>query len=195
MLIKQDNIVLMNSINYKNFIKVPLCLQETPYTCGVACVQSLLAGYGVIYHQDTLAEMLKQKPIYGTDFRNIIHLMELLGFQASFHTEMDISHLKEYINSGITPLLIIQAYKEDEIDYIYDWKNSHYVIACGYDEDRIIFMDPWQLGNYTFIPNNELTKRWHSIDQSGTHYHYAGLIISHEHLPLIYNPCAIKYMT
>lgn len=194
MIIRPDNTVLPESVNCKQFIKVPLCLQETPYTCGVACVQSILAGYGIIYHQDTLSEMLKQKPIYGTDFRNIINFMEMLGFQASFNIEMNISLLRELIDNGITPILIIQAWKDDEIDYIYDWKNSHYVIACGYDDNRIFFMDPWTLGNYTFITNNELMKRWHTIDQSGNHYHYSGLIMKHDHLPFVYNPIIIKCM-
>ncbi len=194
MIIKQENTVLSENADCIQFIKVPLCLQETPYTCGVACVQSILAGYGIIYHQDTLSEMLKQKPIYGTDFRSIINFMEMLGFQVSFHIDMDISMVIELINSGITPILIIQAWKEDEIDYTYDWKNSHYVIACGYDNNRIFFMDPWTLGNYTFISNIELMKRWHTLDQSGMHHYCSGLIIKHDHLPFVYNPCTMKSM-
>lgn len=174
------------------FIKVPLCLQETPYTCGVACVQSILAGYGIIYRQDYLSEMLKQKPIYGTDYKNIIAFMEMLGFQASLSIEMDIDILKENIDYGITPILIVQAWKDDEIDYPYDWRDSHYIIACGYDEHRIIFMDPWTLGNYTYITNDELMKRWHSIDSSFNHHYFTGLIIKHEHLSLVYSPGIIK---
>lgn len=187
--------IYMNE-NFKcdHLIKVPLCLQETPYTCGVACVQSILAGFGIICHQDYLSEMLKQKPIYGTDYKNIIIFLEMLGFQVSYHTEMTIETLKEYINDGITPLLILQAWKDDEIDYTYDWKDSHYVIACGHDEKAIIFMDPWTLGHYTYISNSELMKRWHALDSSFHHHYYSGLIIKHEHLKFIYNPCIMKRM-
>lgn len=178
----------------RQFIKVPLSHQETPYTCGVACVQSILASYGIIYTQDVLSEMLKQKPIYGTDYKNIISFMEMLGFQAYFHLDMNLDFLKELIKNGDIPLLILQAWKDNEIDYSYDWNNSHYVIACGYDENQIMFMDPWTLGNYTFLSNNELMKRWHTIDQSGNHYYNSGLIIKHEHLEVIYEPNKVVHM-
>lgn len=178
--------------NCTRLIKVPLCFQETVYTCGVACVQSLLAGCGIIYRQDILSEMLKTKPIYGTDYQNIISLMQLLGFQASFHIDMSIETVKDYIDNGITPILMIQAWKDDDIDYQYVWKDSHYTIACGYDDERIIFMDPYTMGNYTFITYAELIKRWHLVDQFGNHYYYTGLIIVNENLPYIYKPNIIK---
>jgi ABC-type bacteriocin/lantibiotic exporter with double-glycine peptidase domain len=185
---------LIESTGFERLVRVPLCHQETPYTCGVACVQSLLAGYGIFYTQDILAEQLKQKPIYGTDYRRILSFMELLGFQSSYHSEMNIDILKNWIKQGITPILLLQAWKDSEIDYSFDWKDSHYAIACGYDEERIVFMDPWILGNYVFIPNNRLLERWHGIDGSGNRCPHSGLIIQHDQLPYIYNPDKIKPM-
>jgi predicted double-glycine peptidase len=191
---KQVSINTFESFDLVQFIKVPLCHQETPYTCGVACVQSLLAGYGIIYTQDVLAELLNQKPIYGTDYNNILSFVTMLGFQASFHNDMSIDSLKDLINKGITPILILQAWKDIEIDYTYNWKDSHYAIACGYDNNRILFMDPWTLGYYTFIPIDMLLKRWHNFDSSGRKHYFSGLIMKHEHLPLAYNPSVIKPM-
>lgn len=176
-----------------HFIKVPLCFQETVYTCGVACVQSILAGCGLIYRQDVLIEMLKQKPIFGTDYQNIINFMQMLGFQASLHFDMTIDMVKDYIKSGITPILMIQAWKDDDIDYLYDWRDNHYTIACGYDDNRILFMDPYTLGSYTYIPNTELMKRWHLVDQSGYHYLNAGIIIKNDNLPFTYSSHIIKH--
>ncbi len=194
MLVKSENSVSLKPNDAKHFIKVPLCHQETPYSCGVACVQSILAGYGIIYAQDVLAEWLKQKPIYGTDYKDILAFMKRLGFQASFQTDMDIHLLKSLINKNITPILLIQAWKDTEIDYTYDWKDPHYVIACGYEEDRLLFMDPWTLGYYTFIPYNRLMIRWHALDFLGNPSRYPGLIIQHEHLPFVYKPDSIKPM-
>jgi hypothetical protein len=73
-----------------HLIKVPLCFQETEYTCGVACVQSVLAGYGIVYRQDVLADILKTRPVYGTDYQNILRFLQMLGFQAAFHYDMNI---------------------------------------------------------------------------------------------------------
>ncbi len=177
---------------HRQFIPVPLCFQETPYTCGVACVQSILACYGIIYRQDVLSELLMQKPLYGTDYQNIINFMEMLGFYAAYHIEMNIETLKSLIDIKITPLLLLQAWKDDPVDYTYDWRDSHYVVACGYEEDRILFMDPWTLANYTYIPDNELMKRWHTVDQAGNHNYYTGLVIKNDNLPMLYNPSNIK---
>ena len=183
-----------NNINSCNhFVPVPLCYQETVYTCGVACVQSILASYGIVYRQDTLIELLQQKPIFGTDYHNIISLMQKLGFQASFNIDMSIDIVKSYIDNMITPILTIQAWKDDDIDYEFDWKDNHYVIACGYDDYRIIFMDPFALGNYNFISNNELMKRWHIVDQYGNHNYFSGLIIKNDNLPMVYKPNIIKH--
>ncbi len=174
------------------FIKVPLCFQETVYTCGVACVQSILACYGIIYRQDVLAEMLETKPIFGTDYQNIISTMQMLGFHASYCTDMNIDILKAYIDRGITPILMLQAWKDDDIDYKFNWKDSHYTIACGYNEYSILFMDPYTLGFYTFITYPELMDRWHLLDSSGNHHYFSGLIIQNENLNYSYYPELIK---
>jgi ABC-type bacteriocin/lantibiotic exporter with double-glycine peptidase domain len=176
-----------------HFIKVPLCFQETEYTCGTACVQSILAGFGIIYRQDVLIDILKTKPINGTDYQNIISFMQRLGFQASFHYDMDISTIKDFIKKGITPILLLQAWKEDDIDYLYDWRDGHYTIACGYDDNQILFMDPYTIGSYTYIPNSELMKRWHIVDNAGNHMNHCGLIITNENLQYIYSPHTIKH--
>src|SRR5690242_5469886 len=117
----------------RHFIPVPLCRQETEYTCGVACVQSILGRYGFDYRQDELALALNSKPILGTDYNNIISFLEMLGFQAFWAKNMDINSLTSYINKGITPMLLIQAWSEKAVDYETDWKHSHYVLACGYN--------------------------------------------------------------
>ncbi len=76
------------------FIPVPLCHQETEYTCGVACVQSILGCYGMDYRQDQLAQILQSRPILGTDYENIIRFMQLLGFQAFFADKLRLDDLK-----------------------------------------------------------------------------------------------------
>ncbi len=173
--------------NINCLLPIPLCYQGTEYTCGVACTQSILASYGIIYKQDVLSDMLKEKPLYGTDYHDIIHFFQMLDFQALFHIDMNIETIKDYINKNIAPMLLIQSWKDDKIDYTFDWRDAHYTIACGYCDDRIIFMDPYTLGHYTFITNSELLNRWHAADPSGNHFYHCALIINHEKLPVIYD--------
>lgn len=177
-----------------HFISVPLCYQETEYTCGVACVQSLLARYGIVYRQSALAEIFHSQPIFGTDTESIVNFARLLGFQASVIDTMRTEDIPRYLAQGITPLLVIQAWRDDDIEYPFDWKDSHYIIACGCYEDGIIAMDPNILGNYAYLPNSELIKRWHYADHSGIHHNRTGLILEYENCPTPYRPSAVKYL-
>lgn len=178
---------------FHRFIQVPLCCQETKYTCGVACVQSFLKCYGMDYRQDVLARELNTKPILGTDFQAIIRFMEKRGFEAYFVEGLKVRDIVSYINNGITPLLILQAWPDDPVSYETDWADNHYVIACGYSEDRIYFMDPYTLANYAYIPNKELPERWHAVDENGRHYYGGGLIIN-TGKPYVYDPYAMIYL-
>lgn len=175
-----------------SFIHVPLCFQETEYTCGVACLQSILGCYGINYRQDALAEQLHSKPIWGTDFRDILFFLYQLGFQVSFEDNMSIDSLKKYIHNGIAPMLMLQAWAEDGIEYEYNWRDAHYVIACGYENDNIIIMDPYTLGNFTYISTLDLLKRWHVSDKLGMRYYNSGLIIKNENIPFKYDPDVVK---
>lgn len=177
-----------------HFIQVPLCYQETKYTCGVACVQSILKCYGIEYRQDELAEKLHSKPVFGTDYRTIILFMRQLGFQANFAENMCVDSLRFLIDEGVTPLILIQAWPDDDVDFASDWSDNHYVIACGYDKNQIYFMDPYTLGNYTYIPSAALPERWHVIDKDFRRYYGSGIIIKNEQSPFVYNPNEVKYL-
>lgn len=188
------NILEDQTRDCKRFIYVPLCRQETEYTCGVACVQSILGCYGFDYRQDELAIILESKPKLGTNYQKIILFVEMIGFQASFIENMNIDCLKAFIDDGITPMLQIQAWGENGVDYAWDWKDSHYVIACGYNGNQIFLMDPWTLGNYTYLTAEELLKRWHIPVVGFGQCYGGGLIIKTDHFQFIYDPNIVKYL-
>jgi ABC-type bacteriocin/lantibiotic exporter with double-glycine peptidase domain len=146
------------------------------------------------YNQDVLAEALQSKPLLGTDPKKIISLMHQFGLQAYEFRNINIDKLKNLINKRITPLLLIQAWADGNVDYTSTWRNRHYVIACGYTNNEIFFMDPYNLGNYTYLPESDLLKRWHVIDASGDHHYNSGLIIIKDLSQFKYNPFIIKYM-
>lgn len=179
----------------ENFIPVPLCFQETEYTCGVACIQSILARYGMYYRQSGLADVLQSRPIFGTDYKSILTFAQLLGLNATMDEHMEAKDIENYINMGITPILIIQAWRlEDDIDYPFDYKNAHYVIACGYYDEGIYVMDPNTLGNYTYLPYSQLFKRWHAVDYTGARHIRCGLILNYEKCPIKYDPINVQYL-
>lgn len=191
---KTDNFENAGAQNCSKLIHVPLCYQETEFTCGVACVQSLLARYGMIYSQTALAHILNSQPVLGTDYQGILQFVKMLGLESVMYENMEIEDIKRYIDDGVTPMLVLQAWKTDEIEYRYDWKDAHYVIACGYFDKGIYVMDPYTLGNYTFITFPELIDRWHAVDKFGTRHFRSGLVVFSAYSTTKYKSNEIKHM-
>jgi hypothetical protein len=138
--------------------------------------------------------VLHSQPILGTDIKDLQAFAQLMGLQATIQEPMKIDDIKEHIISGIAPILVIQAWREDEIEYPFDWKDSHYIVACGYYDNGIYAMDPNVLGNYAYLPYSELMKRWHYADKSGGRHLQCGLVLHYENCPTPYNPTAVKYL-
>jgi len=148
----------------KNFVYVPLCRQATNYTCGVTALQSVMAYHGVEYRDDKICERTKPDPQEGTRYQNLTSFAEAEGFAVKIHKEMKLSELKLLLDSGVPVIVLLQAWADENTNYQVDWDDGHYAVACGYDENRIYFMDPSTLGNYTYIPTPEFEKRWHDTD-------------------------------
>jgi hypothetical protein len=109
---------------------------------------------------------------------------ELLNF-----TGMTVAGLKKWIDAKRPVIVSIQAWAEKSVNYPADWGDGHYVMAVGYDQENIYFMDPSLLGNYGYIPIGEFVKRWHDRDDEKVLDQF-GIVISRG--PPAYNPGKIK---
>lgn len=181
----------------KVMLNLPLCRQATNYTCGVACVQSVLryANYDFDMRQDSLCEILQATPEIGTPSQNISYYLNNIRYDTDpegtsyFNTHieqnMTIADVESQLRAGNPVMLAIQAWNwnqetgeyEINLDYTNDWESGHYVIACGYDNNNIFFMDPSTAANYTYIPKSQLCARWHDIEEDGTIFNQAGLVV------------------
>ena len=169
-------------------LRLPLVRQSTNYTCGVASLQSILRYYGFERREDILAAELGSDSETGTDHRKIIEFSLANGFSVEKKLDMSIDDLKTLLRAGIPVMCVIQAWCDSPpVDWKDVWDCGHYVVAIGYDSERIFFMDPSTLGNYTYIPNEEFLDRWHDIDNDEvTELVHLGIII---HMPEPdYNP-------
>ncbi len=145
-------------------IRVPLTRQSTDYTCGVAALQAVLAYYGQDVREDVLAKALHANHKIGTRYKNIQQYAEAHGLSVLVQQEMSLEQLKNSIRSGHPVLCLIQAWADQKTDYKTDWNDGHYVVAVGFDDTRMIFMDPSTAGHYTYIPLQEFEQRWHDVD-------------------------------
>jgi predicted double-glycine peptidase len=81
------------------------------------------------------------------------------------YTDQTLEDLKKFIDQGKPIIVIIQAWPDNyPVDWSNDWKDGHFVVAVGYDDYYVYFMDPSTLGNYTYIPQDEFLERWHDGD-------------------------------
>lgn len=165
----------------EKILYVPLVRQGRDYTCGVACVQSLLryAGYEFGIREELLLEGLRVDasgtPIAGmVDFLNNARRSgeNSAVARATVRENMTMPELMQSIDSGSPVICLIQAWQtnasgEYELRYDYSrvWSSGHYAVAIGYDAERIYFMDPSTTGTYTFIPRAELDARWHGAGE------------------------------
>ncbi|PJD93703.1 MAG: hypothetical protein CK425_12500 [Parachlamydia sp.] len=183
---------ILKKSEVKNLIPVPLTRQSTDYTCGVSVLQSLLAYYGDDIREDNLAKALGAASESGTDYKSSIEYAKSKGYEVMVYNNMTLDQLQESIAKGQPVICAIQAWADTPANYDKDWEDGHYVIAVGYDKERVYFMDPSTLGNYTYIPIPEFLQRWHDIDQRGIKLIHFGIVIT-KNKP-VYNPENITYL-
>ena len=99
----------------------------------------------------------------GTYFRNIVTYARQLGLEAEWQDRMTTEQLEGLIRRRIPVLCSIQAYAKDPSHYDDPrWNgDGHYVVAVGFDEDNIYFMDPSIDERRGYLPWREFEKRWH----------------------------------
>ena len=158
-------------------VHLPLCRQATNYTCGVAALQSILYYYGEEWREDKLTAELKSDPNNGTKYTNIAHFAHSRGFTVAVYTGMSLDYLRHILHEKKPVIVLIQAWSDIPINYKSSWIDGHYVVAIGYDDNNIYFMDPSTMGNYTSIPIKEFLDRWHDIDGQTPLNHF-GMVIS-----------------
>jgi predicted double-glycine peptidase len=181
-----------------NLIRVPLVRQGKDYTCGVAAFHSVIAYYGEKelddgkpIREDNLIRKLRTNPHHGTNYRNILAYAEDLDYDAVMYTGESFGweDLQAFIDQGKPTIVIIQAWAQKPVDWPNDWEDGHYVVAVGYDDCYVYFINPSTLGNYTYIPREEFLERWHDRDRRKV-FNHAAIVIDGK--PPAYDPNKIK---
>ena len=154
---------------------LPDILQNTNYDCGVECTQTILAYYGVDYYEFELEKELKVSRKYGTELNSIVKFFRRRKYKVDYG-ELSLELLKEYINKEIPVIILIQAWKQDDVDYenTYNW--GHYVVVCGYNKKGFIIEDPAIFGR-GFLSYRQLEKRWHGYDDKNKKKKCLGIAI------------------
>ncbi len=151
----------------RKFMKLPQVTQHTPVHCGPAAMQSILAYYGLEYFQDDLGKKMGTSIDFGTPVSRMVAFAKAEGFGAKLREGITRAQLQYMLDLQHPVILVIQAWAGEGVDWAKTWDSGHYVVAIGYDEKRVFFMDPYLISSYAWIPWDELFLRWHDEGMDG----------------------------
>jgi len=153
----------------------PLLRQAYNYDCGVVAAQAILTYFGFDLRESNLIKISGANKKKGTTIYGITKIFEHFGVKTKVK-RLTIKDLKMYLRKKIPVILSLQAQSpRRKVDYENDWVDGHYVVAIGYDSNKIFFEDPSYALSRTFLSYHQLEKRWHDID--GHHKIYENLSI------------------
>ena len=163
----------------------PELKQTFKYDCGASALESIFSYYGLDILEEEIIKIAKTTEKTGTPVLEIIKTINHFGLKPKLKY-LTIKDLKRLVSRKIPVILRIQAWADNKnIEWKNSWKNGHYVVAVGYDKNKIYFEDPWSIKR-TYLTFKELDDRWHDIDIDGKKYCNCGIFILNKRAK--YNP-------
>jgi ABC-type bacteriocin/lantibiotic exporter with double-glycine peptidase domain len=144
-------------------IEYPETRQTFNFDCGANALVSALVFAGIEEREDRVA-LLAGTTKSGTNTRGVLRVLRYHGLPLKAGKRMTPSDLRLAVDEGFPTLLTLQAYRESNRPYRTLWDDGHWVVAIGYDQDRIFFEDPSSFCR-TWLADEELRQRWHDVDR------------------------------
>ncbi len=156
--------------------RFPNLRQTYGHDCGPQALQSVLVYYGLDIREDEIMRVTKHTTEESTHPQNLTLAIEHYGLHYEAR-EMTTDEVKDFISRGIPVILALQAWAENHpVDWKNDWGDGHYVVAIGYDDEKMIFEDPADFRR-TYLLYGELEERWHDRSTDGKEYTHLGIAV------------------
>ncbi len=150
---------------FEQFKKIypPLVQQKTEYTCGAACVVSLVQHLRKKrISEEKIANIMGTNAIVGTLPEQMIHGLETFGVHAKIANQLSFNKLKRGLKAGKKYILLIQS--DDD---------AHWVILADINGNQVTLMDPWnEYTDYQVLSRKEFLKAWDTVLASERKKHF-----------------------
>ena len=159
----------------------PELRQSYDYDCGALSLQSVLVYYGLDMREEMVMKQLGSSEAHGTPITMMIAGATYYGIDVDTRNDLTIDDLKNSIDNGWPVIIALQAWadydRRHEPNFSYNdiWNEGHYVVAIGYDDQKIYFEDPSD-PRRTWLSYPLLNDRWHDQDDTGEKYIHWGMI-------------------
>jgi predicted double-glycine peptidase len=146
-------------------LDVPDIRQFNDYSCGSACLLAILAFYDLYdKNEKELTKELNTNSEDGTSLKAIKRVAEKHGLNCSVRKECDLDELKSSLSNGNPVILNFQAWSKDKKpNWKKDWKDGHYAVLVGMDEENLYMRDPSIYNKVGTLPVKEFMDRWHDM--------------------------------
>jgi predicted double-glycine peptidase len=146
-------------------IPLRVARQTYDFDCGAAALQVVMEYYGVEMRGDKIRRELKTDE-NGTSYVDMAALAKKHGFQVLTTDGATLEQLKRFIDDGYPVIVLVQAWAERYMtlaEWRKNYKDGHYVVVIGYQENIIVFEDPSSIRR-TWLAEREFLARWHDYD-------------------------------
>jgi ABC-type bacteriocin/lantibiotic exporter with double-glycine peptidase domain len=139
------------SSHYRKAALPPLVLQQTEYTCGAACVVSLVKQLkGKALAENHVAALFGTNRSIGTTPEKMVAGLGKLGFRAAEKEDLGLAALRRNFRRKRGQILLVQS-----------GDTAHWVVLAGYKDGKITLMDPWKENTgYLTYTEEEFLKVW-----------------------------------
>lgn len=153
---------------------------EFPYISGpfipaVSCLNGVFIYYGKNVPTDILI-----KDVTSSAKKNkaddIVRVAKKYGFDCQ-KTSGDVNDIIDCIVQEIPVIINLQAWGRPNIDYTDNYNFGHFAVAIGFEEDNIIFADPYCLCR-THLTHEELMRRWHDKENESEYNHHTMIFLT-----------------
>lgn len=134
--------------------------QETLHSgmCGPASLKIILDYYGVDKTEKELASLAGLDPDLGINDKDIVRVVESLGFKAEIKNESSFEDIGVWLEKDV-PVIVDwftrgrQDYDDSEV------ADGHYSVVAGLDDEHIYLQDP-EIGEERKIKRDDFLKVW-----------------------------------
>ena len=160
-------------------LAVPHVRQRTNYSCGPACLASVLAFHGKAVDEATLIRRTGATPEDGLSPAAIAKFLRRSRYSHKQQQRMTLALLRAYVDRGWPVIVAYQAWphKPSETDLGRSWDHGHYSVCVAVVDGRVCLVDPSSKRPRRWLDADKFIASWRDIENSGRIYRRWGVAV------------------